>query len=178
MKLKLALLCTLGLASSNVMASCYTVYDRSNQVVYNAQTPPVDMSRPLHETMPAAFPGGHLVFDSGAACPGDSPVRRGAAASVRSPLLTDAGTAAAMGLPHTVMATGVALISNRPDSMQPGVVVAESGLPAAAPNTAAMGAGPATPARPRASNTVITEMYNPPLTAVQPGMGMPAMRAR
>jgi hypothetical protein len=45
------------------------------------------------------------------------------------------------------------------------VVVAESGLPLAAPDTSRMGAGPARPAR---SNTVITEMHTPPLTAVQP----------
>ena len=68
MKLKLALVCAIGLASVNAMA-CYTVYDRNNNVVYNAQTPPVDMTRPLHETLPAAFPGGHMVFGAGADCP-------------------------------------------------------------------------------------------------------------
>ena len=62
-----------------------------------------------------------------------------------------------------------------PDAMRPGVVVAESGLAdpndtrmmgAGAGNTRAMGAGRAPQ---RAPNTVITEMHNPPLTAVQRG---------
>ena len=61
MKLKLALLCAIGLSSVNAMA-CYTVYDRNNSSVYNAQTPPVDMSRALSETVPVAFPGGTMIF--------------------------------------------------------------------------------------------------------------------
>ena len=68
MKLKLALLCSLGLAAGNALA-CFTVYDRSNRVVYHAQTSPVDMTRQLHETLPRAFPGGHMVFGGGTDCP-------------------------------------------------------------------------------------------------------------
>jgi hypothetical protein len=84
MKLKLALLCAIGLASANAMA-CYTVYDSANQVVYNAQTAPVDMSRPLHETVPVAFPGGTMVFDLGTDCPREAPARLVAASPAARP---------------------------------------------------------------------------------------------
>ncbi|AVP58153.1 hypothetical protein [Pulveribacter suum] len=49
-------------------AACYIVYAADKQVVYRAQTPPVDMSRQLHETLPLLVPGGAMVFslDSGA----------------------------------------------------------------------------------------------------------------
>jgi hypothetical protein len=66
--LKLALLCSLGITAGQALA-CYTVYDRGNSIVYNAQTPPVDMSLPLHQTLPQRFPGGHLVFGAGTDCP-------------------------------------------------------------------------------------------------------------
>ena len=36
MKLKLALVCTIGFASVNAMAACYTVYDRANHVLYKS----------------------------------------------------------------------------------------------------------------------------------------------
>ncbi len=49
------LLCTQAMA-------CYTVYNRANQVVYHASAPPVDMRYQLHQTLPAVFPDGHLVF--------------------------------------------------------------------------------------------------------------------
>jgi hypothetical protein len=171
-----------ALAAGQAMA-CYTVYDRNNQIVYNAQTPPVDMSQPLHETLPQKYPGGHLVFGSGADCPLEPPVRQMRAASTngRSPLLTDAATAQALGLPHTIIASGVAMLPDRPDTMRPGVVLAESGLPAPeGPDTRMMGAGPARPntatmggppaRQGQRSSPVITEMHNPPLTAVQPGV--------
>ena len=66
--LKCLLLCSLlGSASMQAAASCYTVYDPSG-VVYHESTAPVDMSRPLHETMPARFPGGHMIFDTDTDC--------------------------------------------------------------------------------------------------------------
>lgn len=55
-------------ASWQAAAQCYTVYDQSNRVVYHAGQSPVDMSRPLSETVPQAFPGGHMVFDNFTAC--------------------------------------------------------------------------------------------------------------
>ena len=66
---KCLLLCSLlGSASLQAEAACYTVFDRSNRVVYHDATAPVDMERPFHETVPLRFPGGHMVF-SDAACP-------------------------------------------------------------------------------------------------------------
>lgn len=163
MKLKLALLCTLGLASFNAMA-CYTVYDRSNQVVYNAQTPPVDMSRPLHETLPVAFPGGHMVFGAGSDCPREGASRVSVtpvSPSKPSPLLTDRRTAAALNLQHTILPSGVALVNNPPAQGVGMTVLATLPAPVVAPATQAQRA-------PRTA-TVITEMHNPPLTIVQQG---------
>jgi len=140
-----ALLAVVAALGAGQAMACFTVYDRDNRVLYNAQQPPVDMSRPLHETMPAAYPGGHLVFELGNDCPAqDTPAGRLRVASPngRSPLLTEAGTARNLGLPHTVVAQGVALVPQRPDDMRPGIVVAESGRP---DPTTMMGAGPARP---------------------------------
>ena len=41
-------------------AACYTVFDRYSRVVIQDAQPPVDMARPLHETVPQRFPGGLL----------------------------------------------------------------------------------------------------------------------
>lgn len=49
----------LGQAAS---AACYVVYAPDNTVVYRSFQSPVDLSRPLHVTMPQAAPGGRLVF--------------------------------------------------------------------------------------------------------------------
>ena len=43
-------------------AACYLVYAPDNTVVYRSFQPPVDLSMPLHTTMPMVAPGGHLVF--------------------------------------------------------------------------------------------------------------------
>jgi hypothetical protein len=58
--------------------ACYTVYNRANQVIYHAAAAPVDMRYQLHQTLPAVFPGGHMVFAiTDTSCPSvDS--RRGA----------------------------------------------------------------------------------------------------
>ncbi|WP_395685760.1 hypothetical protein [Caenimonas koreensis] len=70
---KLALLGSIAtLASINAMA-CYTVTDRDGRIVYNSTEAPVDMRRPLHETVPYRFPGGHMVFGS-ETCPSPSQV--------------------------------------------------------------------------------------------------------
>jgi len=60
-RLTLAVLCA-GFATQGAWAACYVVYCADKQVVYRAQTPPVDMSRDLHETLPQVAPGGMLVF--------------------------------------------------------------------------------------------------------------------
>lgn len=160
MKLKLALLSALAFSSVNAMAACYTVYDGSNRVVYNAQTPPVDMSRPLHETLPARYPGGHLVFGPGSDCPRDvtAPVAIAARNTGKAaPLLTDRRTAAALNVPHTILPSGVALVSNPPPMLGGGITVLRP-----APATVAQPA-------PQRRDTVITELHNPPLTVIQQG---------
>jgi hypothetical protein len=146
MKLSHAVLgATLALAASQALA-CYQVFDKNNQVVYSGQQPPVDMSRPLHETLPSKYPGGHLVFNAGADCPTQGRLKV-ISATGRSPLLVDIRTARSMGVPYTDMGNGVAMIRERPDSMRPGVTLAESGLPR--DDTRAMGAAPA-PRQPQA----------------------------
>ncbi|WP_395055324.1 hypothetical protein [Polaromonas sp.] len=42
--------------------ACYTVYNRANQVIYHAAAAPVDMRYQLHQTLPAVFNDGHMVF--------------------------------------------------------------------------------------------------------------------
>ncbi|MEJ7932266.1 hypothetical protein WG922_19990 [Ramlibacter sp. AN1015] len=68
MVFKSALLALGCLASLQAGAQCYTVYDDSNRVLYHARESPVDMSKPLHETVPGLFPGGQLVFDNFSSC--------------------------------------------------------------------------------------------------------------
>ncbi|MBS0291080.1 MAG: hypothetical protein JSS01_00945 [Proteobacteria bacterium] len=51
-----------GLFAHSAGAACYVVYGADKQVIYRSQTPPVDLSRPLHETLPQVAPGGTLVF--------------------------------------------------------------------------------------------------------------------
>lgn len=58
--------------------ACYTVYNRANQVIYHAAAAPVDMRYQLHQTMPAVFPGGHMVFSiTDTACPAVDSTRGG-----------------------------------------------------------------------------------------------------
>jgi len=49
--------------------ACFTVYNSANQMVYNAQTPPVDMRYQIHQVLPAVYPGGHMVFGQDPDCP-------------------------------------------------------------------------------------------------------------
>lgn len=56
-----AALCT-SLLSQTSAAACYVVYGPGQKIVYRSPLPPVDLSRPLHETLPAVAPGGALVF--------------------------------------------------------------------------------------------------------------------
>ena len=99
-----ALMAALAVLAAGPALACFTVYDRNNQVLYNAQVPPVDMSRPLAETLPQKFPGGHMVFDQNVNCPivqAAGQMRASPSAPGRSPLLTDAATARSLGLKHT-----------------------------------------------------------------------------
>ncbi|MBL0421811.1 hypothetical protein JI739_15790 [Ramlibacter sp. AW1] len=63
-----ALLALGCLAAGQATAQCYTVYDAGNRVLYHGRESPVDMSKPLHETVPGMYPGGHLVFDNISSC--------------------------------------------------------------------------------------------------------------
>jgi len=57
-------LLALGLAAS-AQAGCYTVLGAQGQILSQTSTPPVDMSRPLHQTVPARWgPGAVMVFGS------------------------------------------------------------------------------------------------------------------
>ena len=155
----------LGAASFQASA-CYTVYDRSDRVMYQSQDPPVDMSRPIHETLPSRFPGGHMVFDTSPTCPvTPSAAARGRVidTTTNSPLLTDEGTAVAMGMPHTRLAGGIALVQSRDAVVPPRLtVVPDTRLAERRSNTSAMGAGPS-------PGPVITELRDPPVTIEQAG---------
>ena len=77
-----------GLSAGWAAAQCYTLYDRDNRVVYQGRESPVDMSRPLHETVPALQPGGHLVLDNIGTC---EEMREPALQTERRPLPLEAG---------------------------------------------------------------------------------------
>ncbi|MCY7370341.1 MAG: hypothetical protein LH479_05600 [Polaromonas sp.] len=170
MKMKLAkpvLLACLALSGVNALA-CYTVYDRGNAVVYNAMTPPVDMTPPYIARLNKVFPGSHLVFGSSTGCPekqaGYNPLRQQGEAA---PLFTDAQTAEQMKLEHTVLPGGAALVRKPPANMRPGFNVINLGgtdSPGRSAN-AAPKPGP-----------VITEMRDPPMTVIQEAPGRPALR--
>jgi hypothetical protein len=152
---KCLLLCSLLGSASMPAAACFTVYDHTDRIVYHGATPPVDMSKPLHETLPALVPGGHMIFGAGTDCPAlVEPPRTAARTGASSPLLTDQRTAQAMGLPHTVLADGVALVQAQDAATYPGFAV----LPSVA-----------LAARRPSRETVITELRDPPVTIVQSG---------
>ena len=69
MKLRRSLLLGSLLGVSWHASACYTVYDAANRIVYRGAEAPVDMSRPIGETLPQRFPGGQLVFDNASTCP-------------------------------------------------------------------------------------------------------------
>ena len=61
-------LLALAMLAGPAMA-CYTVYNKANQPVYSNMVSPIDMRYQIHERLPAAFPGGHMVFGSSTDCP-------------------------------------------------------------------------------------------------------------
>lgn len=88
-----------------------------------------------------------------------------------APLLTDRRTAASLNLPHTVLQGDIVVVPAEAAARVklPTVTVVPSEVStaqASTASTAVMGAGPAPGAR---SNTVITEMRDPPVTIVQRG---------
>jgi hypothetical protein len=138
----------LAAASWQAMA-CYTVYDAGSRVMYRAEAAPVDMSRPLHETVPARFPGGQLVFDNGAC----ASLPMGLPSSHRSgasPLLTDRRTAQAIGVSYALLSHDIVMV--------PGgeAAVAEAALPSnimvvPGEHSVAMGGPP----RPLSSHSIV-----------------------
>ena len=72
--LKYAAFALLTLLGAPQAFACYTVYNEGNQIIYNAATPPVDMSYQIHQVLPRVFPGGHLVFGDDPNCPAVSAV--------------------------------------------------------------------------------------------------------
>lgn len=80
-------LCIFALTAPQAMA-CFTVYNPASQPVYSGMEPPIDMRFQIHERLPAAFPGGHMVFGSSTDCPAID-------ARKVSPLLTSVSMASA-----------------------------------------------------------------------------------
>lgn len=50
------------LAPAAASASCFFVYGPKNELVYRSTITPVDLSRPISESVRARFNGGHLVM--------------------------------------------------------------------------------------------------------------------
>jgi hypothetical protein len=197
MKLKIGILGgLLLLAGANAMA-CYTVYDGNTRVIYRGVEAPVDMSLPLREALDTRFQrGASMVFDQTAQCTPVSiaqvprptgpmvPVNtirmegtgRQLSPSSAAPLFTDLQTAERQNLPHTQVARDIVMvppaaaarINMSTFTVLPTDAVARAAP--AAPNTSALGAGP------RRSNTVITEMRNPPMTIIEQGGNVSVQR--
>lgn len=131
----------LGLASAQALA-CYTVFDRENRVVYQSERAPVDMSRPLHETVPVRFgAGAHMIFDGNECTPVNSlATGDGGRAPSMSPMLTNEGIARQQGLRHSRLGNGIAVVYGGDAVMRPGVTVvpADTAL-ASAPDTRVLG---------------------------------------
>ncbi|MBI2726408.1 MAG: hypothetical protein HYX42_09175 [Polaromonas sp.] len=67
---KFAVALSLSLLAASPAFACFTVYNAAtNQVVYSGQNAPIDMSYQIHQKLPAAFPGGHMVFGVSNDCP-------------------------------------------------------------------------------------------------------------
>ena len=158
-RLKCLMLCSLlGTVSMQAGAGCYTVFDRYSRVIFQDATPPVDMARPLHETVPQRFPGGHLIV-SDDACP-PLPIVTPAVPTGRAPpLLTDRKTAQAMKVPYKVLSGEVVMV--------------EQGHAPVAPALSIIPSDSRSSVKPR-SDVVITELHDPPMTIVQTGQQVAA----
>ncbi|QNP49250.1 hypothetical protein [Diaphorobacter aerolatus] len=51
-----------ALLASQAQAACYELYSSKNDLVYRSVRSPVDLSLPLHQTVPKLVPGARLVF--------------------------------------------------------------------------------------------------------------------
>ena len=172
MKLSKPLLMSfLAVAAALPAHACYSVYDGAGRVVYRSAQPPVDMSRPLHDTLPQRFPGGHMVFDTASTCEAIVPEARAAVVGEAAPLLTDRASARAAGVNYATMSGNIVMVQPRDAA----VVLAGGGpvnvVPTAvtprmlaqsrtSPDTSRMGGPPA-------RGTVITEWRDPPVTIIE-----------
>lgn len=57
-----AVLLLLAVGAQAVSATCYLVFAPDNSVVFRSLQAPVDLSLPLHVTLPVVAPRGRLVF--------------------------------------------------------------------------------------------------------------------
>jgi hypothetical protein len=162
MSRNLALLVLLGFSVGHA-AACFTVYDRTNAIVYYAQTPPVDMTPPFNEKLQRAFPGSHLVFGNTTGCPvkqaGYNPAKP---LAPTSPLFTDKRTAEEMKLSHSVLPNGAALVAKPPAGMRPGFTVMNLNGQASTDRAVTRPASASSKQSP-----VITEMRDPPVTVIE-----------
>ncbi len=60
--LRSAAVLALCLAAQAASAACYYVYGADQELIYRSSRPPVDMARPLHQTVEQLSPGARLVF--------------------------------------------------------------------------------------------------------------------
>ncbi len=52
----------LALVPTVASASCFFIYGPKNQLVYRSTTTPIDLSRPISDSMRSRFGGGHFVM--------------------------------------------------------------------------------------------------------------------
>jgi len=168
----------LALAASLPAYACYTVHDSANRVLYRSAQAPVDMSRPLHETLPQRFPGGHMVFDTASSCEAVLAEAPRIAAARGAPLLTDRRSAQAAGVNYAALSRDIVVVQPRDAAIvlaggSPVNVIAPAVSPRmlaqtlTAPDTSRMGGPPA-------RGTVITELRDPPVTIVESPDGVTA----
>ena len=110
--LKYALGALVTTVFSGQALACYTVYNSANQVVYQAQAAPVDMRYQLHQTLPAVFPGGHMVFSiTDTSCPLVNATRAGNVNRAVNALMERDAYATTAGMPRS---NAVTIQSPRP----------------------------------------------------------------
>lgn len=62
------LLIALSVVPPSAGASCFTMLDRQDTVVYQSSVPPIDLSQPISQEMSVKFPGRFLIFTDDPGC--------------------------------------------------------------------------------------------------------------
>jgi hypothetical protein len=57
-----AIALSLPLLTSNATATCYSIYDASDSVIYQSSMTPIDLSQPIAQEMARRFPIGHRLL--------------------------------------------------------------------------------------------------------------------